>query len=268
MGEHVSVLHVDAGGVHFLRGSSWQISGRSDPRSWIYDVTLSGPTGLETRIAPASGVLHVRYNSDKNTPWRGVAPWRRAPTLATLAAEIEAQLLKEARLPVQQIIPLPSGTGAATGTNIKTQLNDGSGVVMPETTAGAFGAGRSSAPQRDFKVSRLQGEPADGLVMLCKDIPNQIGGLYGIPPVLTGGGGSETQTREAFRRLVLTTIDPIARLIEFELSRSLGEPVDLDLAALSAYDVAGKARAYKAFVGSGMSEDNAARLAGLEPRAD
>lgn len=211
-------------------------------------------------------MLHVRYNSDKNTPWRGVAPWRRAPTLATLAAEIEVQLVKEARLPVQQIIPLPSGTGKATGTNIKAQLNDGSGsgVMMPETFAGGLGGGRQGAPQRDFKVSRLQGEPTDGLVMLCKDVPNQIGGLYGIPPVLTSGGGSETQTREAFRRLILTAIDPLARLIEFELSRSLGEPVALDLDQLGAYDIAGRARAFKALTGAGMSPADAAHFAGLE----
>ena len=87
-GEHVSILHVNADGVQFLRASSWNIAGRSDPRTWLYTVTLSRPTGIETRITPADGVLHVRYLPDRNTPWRGVAPWRRAPTLAALAAEI------------------------------------------------------------------------------------------------------------------------------------------------------------------------------------
>ena len=35
-------------------------------------------------------MLHVRYLPDCRTPWRGVAPWKRAPTLSKLAAEIEA----------------------------------------------------------------------------------------------------------------------------------------------------------------------------------
>ena len=263
-GEHLSVLHVDADGVQLLRGASWDIAGSADRRSWVYNVTLSGPTGTHTRVVPDNGVLHVRYLPDRSTPWRGVAPWRRAPTLSTLAAEIEAQLLREAKLPTRQIIPIPSGTGKATGINVKEQLQDGTGIVMPETTAAGYGGGRQAAPQRDFRVSRLQAEPADGIVALCKDIPNQIGGLYGIPPVLTSGGGSETQTREAFRRLVLTTIDPIALLIEKELSRALGETVDLDLDQLVAYDIAGRARAFKALTGAGMSASDAAHFAGLE----
>ena len=264
----MAVLHVDSDGVQFLRASSWDIAGSADRRSWVYNVTLSGPTGTHTRIATADGVLHVRYNSDRNSPWRGVAPWRLAPTLATLAAEIEAQLLKEAKLPTQQIIPIPIGTGTAIAGNIKTQLHDGSGVVMPETTNSGYGGGRQGAPQRDFRISRLQAEPADGLVALCKDVPSQVGNLFGIPTVLSSGGGSETVTREAFRRLVLTTIDPLARLIEFELSRSLGEPVELDLDQLGAYDIAGRARAFGVLTKAGMSPADAAHFAGLEPRDD
>ena len=40
VGEHVSVLQVDAGGrVALLRASSWNIAGGPDPASWLYDVS-------------------------------------------------------------------------------------------------------------------------------------------------------------------------------------------------------------------------------------
>ena len=76
VGEHVSVVQVDGSGrVALLRAASWNISGGADPRSWLYDVSLSGPTGTHTRVVPAAGVVHVRYLPDNRTPWRGVAPW-------------------------------------------------------------------------------------------------------------------------------------------------------------------------------------------------
>ena len=61
VGEHVSVVQVDGSGrVSLLRASSWNIAGGPDPRSWIYDVSLSTPTGTHTRVVPADGVVHVR----------------------------------------------------------------------------------------------------------------------------------------------------------------------------------------------------------------
>ena len=117
VGEHVSVLQVDGTGrVALLRASSWNIAGGPDPRSWLYDVSLSGPTGTHTRVVPADGVLHVRYLPDNRTPWRGVAPWKRAPSLSKLTAEVEAALIREVRLPTKIIIPMPQGANIDTNT--------------------------------------------------------------------------------------------------------------------------------------------------------
>ena len=264
VGEHVSVLHVDGSGrVSLLRAASWNIAGTADPASWVYDVSLSGPTGTHTRVVPAAGVLHVRYLPDCRTPWRGVAPWKRAPTLSKLAAEIEAALVREARLPTKQIIPIPQGAGAA-GKGIREDIeNDGYSTAFPTTTAGGFGAGRTSAPMTDWKVTRLKSEPDDGLVQLCKDIPGQIGVTYGIPNVLTSGGGSETQTREAFRRFVLTAVEPLALIIAGECTRVFERPVEFDLTALAHADIAGRARAFKALVEAGTPAADAALFAGV-----
>ena len=265
VGEHVSVLQVDGSGrVSLLRAASWNISGGADPATWQYDVSLSGPTGTHTRVVPAAGVLHVRYLPDCRTPWRGVAPWKRAPTLSKLAAEIESALVREVRLPTKMVIPMPQGAGIDTNTLRSDFQNNNFQIAFPTTTSAGFGGGRGSAPMTDWKVTRLKGEPDEGLVGLCKDIPGQVGVLYGIPNVLTSGGGSETQTREAFRRFVLTAVEPLALIIAGECTRVFERPVAFDLAALAHADIAGRARAFKSLVASGMSPADAALFAGVE----
>ena len=128
VGEHVSVLQVDATGrVALLRASSWNISGNPDPRSWMYDVSLSAPTGTHTRVVSSDGVLHVRYLPDNRTPWRGVAPWKRSPSLSKLAAEVEAALIREVRLPTKILITLRkarTSTGARSGQIFKTKISN------------------------------------------------------------------------------------------------------------------------------------------------
>ena len=265
VGEHVSVLQVDGTGrVALLRASSWNISGGADPRSWLYDVSLSGPTGTHTRVVPADGVLHVRYLPDNRTPWRGVAPWKRAPTLSKLAAEVEAALVREVRLPTKIIIPMPQGAGFDRNTLRSDFQNHEYQIVFPTTTAAGGGAGRSSAPLTDWKPQRLKSEPDESLVGLCRDIPGQVGVLYGIPNVLTSGSGSETQTREAFRRFVLTAIEPLALIVSRELTRVFEVPVELDLSELAHADIAGRARAFKALTAAGMLPSDATEFVKIE----
>ena len=265
LGEHLSVLQVDgAGGLALLRAASWNISGGAEPRSWQYDVSLSGPTGTTTRVVPSSGVLHVRYLPDNRTPWRGVAPWKRAPALSKLAAEVEAALVREASLPTKQIIPMPQGLPTASGT-MKDRIQNGDDqVILPATTAAGYGSGKTSTPLTDWKVSRLKSEPDEGLVQLCREVPGQVGILYGIPNVLTSGSGSETQTREAFRRFVLTAIEPLALIVARELTRVFEVPVELDLSELAHADIAGRARAFKSLTAAGMSPADAASFVKIE----
>ena len=262
VGEHVSVLQVDGTGrVSLLRASSWNISGGADPATWMYDVSLSGPTGTHTRVVLAGGVLHVRYLPDCRTPWRGVAPWKRAPSLSKLGAEVEAALIREVSLPTKIIIALPQGAAIDTGTLRNDLQNNDYKIAFPTTTAAGFGAGRASAPLADWKPIRLKSEPEESLVGLCRDIPGQIGVLYGIPTVMSSGTGSETIVREAFRRFMLTAIEPIALIVSREFSRVFEVPVELDLSELAHADIAGGARAFKALVGSGMPAADAAEFA-------
>ena len=85
VGEHVSILQVDGTGrVALLRAASWNIAGGADPRSWIYDVSLSTPTGTTTRVVPADGVLHCRYLP------RQPDPLARRGSVEAIAQSLEA----------------------------------------------------------------------------------------------------------------------------------------------------------------------------------
>ena len=80
----------------------------------------------------------------------------------------------------------------------------------------------SSAPLSDWKVTRLKSEPDESLVGLCKDsCPGKSACCMGYRTCLTSGRRlSETQTREAFRRFVLTAIEPSgAHRLADELTR-------------------------------------------------
>ena len=99
---------------------------------------------------------------------------------------------------------------------------------------------------------------------IMRVIPELRGVLYGIPNVLTSGSGSETQTREAFRRFVLTAIEPLALIVSRDLTRVFEQPIELDLSELAHADIAGRARAFKALVGSGMPPADAAEFVKIE----
>ena len=63
---------------------------------------------------------------------------------------------------------------------------------------------------------------------------------------------------------MLTAIEPLALITARELTRVFEQPIELDLSELAHIDLAGRARAFKAYVGSGLSPADAAQLVGVE----
>ena len=263
IGESVWIVDVDAGGIRLIRGSSWALAGGADRRAWTYDITISGPSRFETRKAPAAAVLHCMHVPDTFQPWRGTAPWMRAPVLAGLAAGVEAALRAEMKQPVVAIIPQPQGASIDRGTLRSDIQSRDHSILLPPTTTAGYGAGRGSAPLTDWKPIRLKPDPSEAVVQLCRDVPVSVAGLFGIPPVLVSGSGSETQTREAFRRFVAATVQPLALSIGAALSDVLGVDLALDLADLRGFDSQGQARTFGTLRKAGVELDEALRLAGL-----
>ena len=85
----------------------------------------------------------------------------------------------------------------------------------------------------------------------------------GIPAELVAAGDG-TAAREAYRRFLFGTVQPLARICAAEFSAKLDvSDLRLDFSELMASDIAGRARAFQSLVGGGMGVESAASLAGL-----
>ena len=77
-GEALFVIDVRSGRVRLSPTASWTVLGSDDPESWVYLVTLNGPSTGRTIKVPAASVLHVRYAPHPDRPWAGRSPMMMA----------------------------------------------------------------------------------------------------------------------------------------------------------------------------------------------
>ena len=144
-GEAVYDLRVDpVRGLEFVPACNWSIFGGPDRASWVYQLTLAGPTATYTVTRPAQGVAHFMYSYSPRQPWRGLGPLQWASATGSLAGHIESALRDESSGPRGSIVPLPEGL------SLKEELKSGfaslSGkIAFPETVAGGHGD-RGGAP--------------------------------------------------------------------------------------------------------------------------
>ena len=104
--------------------------------------------------------------------------------------------------------------------------------------------------------------PPESEIMLRSDVGMSILSACGIPVELVSKGEG-TASREAWRRFLHGSVDPVAKLVAAELSEKLEQAVTLDLSSLHASDIQGRARAFQSLVGGGMNIGEAAAVTGL-----
>ena len=286
-GEWLGAIEVDPGGAVELReASSWDVRGGAAPSSWRYTVTTSGPSSSLTEVMPAAGVVHVRYATRPGEPWRGRAPLSFAEDSRALAAALELRLGQELAGPVGQIIALPQdaggdgegeggegeggegeGAGADPLAPLRRELGGlGGRLAFVETVAAGWGEGKAAAPASDWTPRRLGANPPATLGALRSAVESCVLGVLGIPASLQAASADGTAQRESYRRWLHGSVQPLARLVEHELSSKLDTDARLSFRRLEAGDVAGRARAWRGFVGkdASMPDAEARRLAGLE----
>ena len=124
------------------------------------------------------------------------------------------------------------------------------------------GGAPGSAPQDDWKASRLGPNPPTGEVQLLGEAFREVAAAVGVPlSLFTDSDG--TGQRESYRRFLHATIVPLSRVVAAELSAKLDGEVTLSFDRLFAGDLSGRARAFQSLVGGGMDPGRAAGLAGL-----
>ena len=131
-----------------------------------------------------------------------------------------------------------------------------------ETTAAGYGDGRSAAPQRDWIPSRLGPAPPAAMSEIMGRSFTSILAACGTPPSLFDSADGTSQ-RESFRRYLTMMVQPLAKMLEAELSAQLAGTVRLDFDGLYAHDLVGRASAFSKLVANGVAVDKALATSGL-----
>ena len=250
-------------GLALIPAVWWDIGGGIRETSWRYRLDMAAPGGrTTTRTVAGDGVIHCRMNESLVEPWRGVSPLTEAGLSAALLANLETRMSEEAKGRVGYLLPIPEGISDEGQTQLRADLGSlAGGVKVVETTSAGAGSGRSNAPLNDWKPQRLGADFPVANVELRKEVGGDVLAALGVPSALMSGEGAAS--REAWRHVLVTTLTPMGRLVETELSRKLEMPIEITFPSLATVDIAARARAYASLTGAGMDAAKAERLAGL-----
>ena len=245
---------------------SWQ-DGSDDPESWNVRATCYGPAASVTRLVPADGAVFVSWSVTAGTPYVGTGPLAWASTTGRLAAQSERSLADEVSGPVAQILPVPSDGGDGGDDDPLAQLKlDITGAmgraVLTETTSAGWGEGRQAAPAADWKPQRLGPAPTEAQARIARDSFERVLAACGYP-VSLGIDADGTSQREGLRRWHLSTVVPLARILEDELSRKLETEVRLKFDSYP-LDMVSRAQVVSKLVQAGVALDTATMAVGLD----
>ena len=268
-GQSMHVIEVsELGELGLLPCSSWDFDGGGPaPEAWRVQAVVNGPSGAAIRYLPYAGVVFVKWGNLTGRAFTGRGPLAWARTSARLQSETERSLADEAGGPVAQLVTVPQDGGDGSEDDplaeLKADLKTARGrALLLETTAAGWGEGRSAAPLRDWKPSRLGPQPEASMEAIMGRGFLEVLGACGVPPGLLIDADGTAQ-RESYRRFFSLTVEPLAGLLGAELSAKLEADVSLSFKGRFAADLAGRARAFQSMVKGGMDLAKAAGLAGL-----
>ena len=272
-GDDVHVIEVAGGMLRLLPAGTWDIRGDADPATWRYRCDLFGPSRTRAVMAAPESVLHCRYAVDPARPWAGLGPLQWATSSASLAGRLESGLAKEAGASPAQLLPVPQdgGDGGEDDplASLKSDIAKADGkAVLVETTASGWGEGQGAAPRRDWEQRRIGPDWPEVLSATRAAVFHHVAAACGVPPVLLTERAEGTSQREGLRRFAHMSLEPLGRIVAAELAAKLDSPsLALDFGPLMASDLAGRARAFKGFVDSGVSVEDAGRIVALDALA-
>ena len=260
-GECVFLITTDGGRLGLLPATSWNIRGGPVEASWIYEVTVSGPTRMQTHTVPAQSIVHIRLQVDQARPWRGVAPLAAASLAGRLSSATISALADEAGMAVGGLLPVPVDGQDKSVDQLRIDLKNlrGSLSLVQSGDWGDVGAGR---PHGDWRPVRLGADPPKTLLEQAEFSSREVFNAIGIPVGLMSDSTPGTGQREAFRRFAATLLG-MSRVVEAELTAKLETPIRLDFAPMMSADVVGKARAAGSLVKAGVAVERSLSLVGL-----
>ena len=251
-------------GLVLLPSSNWNWqSGDANPRSWKCQVTTYGPSQSKTQLVGFDQVCFFKWGSFPGTTYEGRSPHRFASISTGLNSNLENQLSQESSGPVTNILPVDLEGGAAEIDQVRRAIAGAKGKpLLLKTLAGGHGD-QMSKPMKDWVPNRLGANFPQSSVQLARDSFSRTLSACGIPPSLFLENADGTSQREGLRRFHLSTIVPIARLIESELQDKLDQP-DLKLHFDSyAKDQVSRAQVFAKLTAGGIEANEALKISEL-----
>ncbi len=264
-GNAVFLIAVEGGRVMLHPAGGWDPRGGYDPASRRYRLTMSGPDGTVTRIVSGDSVLHFAYGATEAQWWHGRGPLWRSRATAGLAAQIEAQATKEAKInPFRALQYDPT----ADENRLETAERIRSGGVMVLPWPAAFH--RYEHERRVSQTASIGPDPQPAFIELRQNAGREVMAAFGLSAALFDSSSDGSARRESWRQAWVATFAPIGRLIEAEIRAKLDSSATVKFEALRASDEDGRSRAisrraaaFKIFRDAGIAQAEALRLAGI-----
>ena len=247
-GESIWKIVVDRDGLRLFPCTNARVLGGYDPDSWMYEVTLAGPTVTTTQTLQSSEVVHFRFMTDSKRPWLGVSPLAKN----SISAKVENALYTELNSPSGYLLPWATLNSSQAG-NVPNELvhiennlmglNGRIKVVLANVMRDSL---MNRTTDRDPQTVRLGARPPDSLVNLLKLTIDRELDRCGIPSSLVASGEGSA-SREGFRRFIVSSVIPFGKRISAELQTKIptAETIDFDFAMLHKFELANLARAAK-----------------------
>ena len=249
------------GEVVLLPVTAAAVVGGPDPRTWVFTLTMAGPTETVTVQRSGESILSFRLRVDSKSQWRG-RPAIPATGTGELLCQLEAQLAAEAKVKPARVI----AGGAVSG-----QSKDISEMVGRGGVVGIMQAIASREDPSGIKAGIVRNETSSPSVELHKRLSTLILGAMGVPADLVMGSSSESGARESMRRFGSTTIQNLLVTISKEWQIKMGTPLQWDLDRLRSSDDVSRARAtgsraqaVSRLVDSGLPLDQAMAVVGID----
>ena len=269
-GEDVHLIQIRQGRPVLRPVGFWHVRGGADEERWLYYLYRYGVSESVQEFVEGARVVHARYAVHSSRPWQGVSPLQWAVRTGTLAAGLEQRLGEEAGGPVGHVLPVPQdgGDGGEEDplASFKADMAAAKGrTILAETTAAGWGEGKMAAPLSDYRPQRFGAHPPEALATLRRDAAQAVLSACAVPVSLVTDADGTSQ-REAWRRFVMGSVEPLLAIVALEVETKLETRVSFDLSSLWAHDLAGRAASFKAMVAAGDGARPGRRAVGVDGR--
>ena len=261
-GNHLSVIDAEMGMITLRRAYSWDIKGSWRPSSWVYNVSVSGPTRSLTRNFGSESVIHIRLNAPANRPWEGTSPLANCPLTSNLLARIERALSDEMGGAIANLVYVPAAESTEHRDAIGTALATARGAVVVQQ-GGKQVYAQPNQNAGNIQVNRIGANPPPANIDLRGQAESAILAAMGVPAGLYVPKEGAV-SREAYRQFIYGSVQPIGKLVADELSLKLEEEISLNFESIAAADVAARARAYHILKQAEMPEEQILEVIGYD----